>query len=138
MIAAYLEWCSLLGLQVTKVQVWSTQRPGQHIAVGDKDIATSPTFRIVGIVLATSDSLASAAHFTPRLDKAITTARRLESLDLPASIKTLLWRTTVLSQALYGSELRTLRPGKLTSLAAFWPSFDQHDPSNASKCLARP
>ena len=39
-------------------------------------------------------------------------------VDLPASLCSLLWRTTVLPQALYGCEVRNIRPGQLVPLAS--------------------
>ena len=110
LIAAYLEWCALLKIKVTKVQVWSNTGSNQLVKVGESTVSTSSTFRIVGVVLGTSDKEASLAHFTPRLQKAMATARRLQALPLPASTTALLWRTTVLPQALYGCEVRSLGP----------------------------
>ena len=116
LIAAYLEWCGLLGVKVTKVQVWCNQGPGKVVKVGEGTVSTSSTFRIVGVVLGCSEALCSAAHFGPRLEKALATARRLQTLELPASVLALLWRSAVLSQALYGCEVRTLRPAQVAPL----------------------
>ena len=117
LIAAYLEWCSLLGVKVTKVQAW-TNLPGVHsVLAGGLDTVTSPTFRMVGVVFGANDRLATQAHFGPRLEKALHTVRRLRALTLPASITALLWRTTVLPQALYGCEVRNITPQQLTPLS---------------------
>jgi hypothetical protein len=117
LIDAYLEWCGLLGVKVTKVQVWSSCGSGHTVKVGSGSVVTSPTFRIVGMVLGSCEKTASDQHFLPRLNKALATAKRLQALELPSSIVALLWRTTVLSQALYGCELRTLSPAKVQPLS---------------------
>ena len=100
------------------MQVWSSTGPDQQVKVGDSTISTTSTFRIVGMVLGTSDVIATSAHCTPRLQKALLTARRLQALPLPAAPTALLWRTTVLPQALYGCEIRSLRPSQLSPLLA--------------------
>ena len=118
LIGAYLGWCSLLGVKVTKVQAWSNL-PGTHTLTVPQlasPVVTSPHFRIVGIVLGTSERLATAAHFTPRLANALLTTRRLRMLALPASISALLWRVAVLPQALYGCEIRNVTPDQLVPL----------------------
>ena len=73
-------------------------------------MSTSATFRMVGVVLGTREQLATVAHMRPRLDKALTTTRHLRLLELPASCASLLWRTAVLPQALYASEVSDVRP----------------------------
>ena len=116
LISAYLQWCTLLGVMVTKVQAW-TSLPGTHtLRAGQREVSTLPTFKIVGVVLGVKEQLVTQAHLNPRLAKALDTTRRLRMLDLPASVCSLLWRTTVLPQALYGCEVRDIRPGQLTSL----------------------
>jgi hypothetical protein len=111
----YLEWCQLLGLRVTKVQLWTNGSPCT-LKIGELSVESSPTFRMVGVVLGQHEAVATTAHVTPRLEKAIVTAQRLQALELPASICSLLWRTTVLPQALYGCEVRHVRPSQLAPL----------------------
>ena len=48
LIAAYLEWCKLLMLTVTKVQVWWNGQGERQITVGGKSVATMPVFKVVG------------------------------------------------------------------------------------------
>ena len=111
----YLDWCTLLGLQVTKVQLWTSGAPCS-MTVGDLSVASSSTFRMVGVVLGQHEGNATAAHVAPRLEKAVITAQRLQALDLPAAICSLLWRTTVLPQALYGCEVRNVSSSQLNPL----------------------
>ena len=118
LISAYLEWCSLLTVTVTKVQLWSSLGPGQQLNVGSQQLISQPTFKVVGIVLGLDEQEATLAHITPRLETALATSRRLRGLPLPASICGLLWRTTVLSQALYGCEIRNISPSLLVPLAS--------------------
>ena len=117
LIQAYLDWCSLLGLKVTKVQVWSSLGPGQSVTIGQDEILTSPSFRFVGVEVGLPEPEASRVHLGPRVTKALATVQRLRALQLPSSLCSLLWRTTVLPQALYGCEVRDLRPKDLKSLA---------------------
>ena len=117
LILAYLQWCSLLGVKVTKAQVWSSSGPGQRIQAGDLEALTAPNFKFVGVVLGLPEPLASQAHLGPRLAKALATTQRLRALQLPASLCGLLWRSTVLPQALYGCQIRDLRPQALAPLA---------------------
>ena len=86
LIAAYLEWCSLLGIKVTKVQLWCN-RPGTHVVhVDGRTLTSSPTFRMVGIVLGSHDTVPTSLHFSSRLTKALATTQRLRTLALPASL----------------------------------------------------
>ena len=117
LIQAYLDWCSLLGLKVTKVQVWSSLGPGQSVTIGQDEILTSPSFRFVGVEVGLPEPEASRVHLGPRVTKALATVQRLRALQLPSSLCSLLWRTTVLPQALYGCEVRDLRQKDLNSLA---------------------
>ena len=51
LISAYLGWCSLLGVKVTKVQAW-TNSTGVHtlsVPLLDVPVTTGPTFRFVGV-----------------------------------------------------------------------------------------
>ena len=117
LIAAYLEWCSLLGVRVTKVQAWTNLAGVHSVHVPDLEVVTSPTFRMVGVVLGAKEQVATKAHFLPRLEKALATTRRLRMLEVPASIGALLWRTAVLPQALYGCEVRNISPSQLQALS---------------------
>ena len=118
LIAAYLEWCQLLGVNVTKVQLWCN-RPGTHtIQVAGRTLETTPTFRFVGVLFGTSEKDTSIAHFTPRVERALLTTHRLTTIPLPASLAILLWRSTVLPQALYGCEIRDVRPHQMAPLQA--------------------
>ena len=81
-------------------------------------MASTPTFRIVGVVLGQDETSATALHVGPRLEKAKMTAMRLWSLDLQASICSLLWRVAVLPQALYGCEVRDVSAAQLLPLAS--------------------
>ena len=118
LIAAYLRWCALLQLKVTKIQVWSNTGPGQQVVVGDMQVLTVPTFKVVGVVLGEDELLATRLHVAPRLTKALSTLQRLRTLELPSSICSLLWRTAVLPQALYGAEVRDIPPKHLVPLAS--------------------
>ena len=115
LIEAYLEFCALLGIRDTKIQLWSNSGAGQTLRVGDLDMETADTFRIVGVVLGASESVATCTHAAPRVEKALATSRRLQHLELPASLVSLLWRTTVLPQAVYGCEVRDIRASNLRS-----------------------
>ena len=118
LIAAYLEWCGLLGVKVTKVQVWCNEGAGLAIGVGDSSVETVSTFKIVGVVLGSHEVQATQVHLAPRMEKATATARRLQQLPLPASLIALLWRTAVLPQALYGCEIRNVCPKQLVGLSS--------------------
>ena len=82
----------------------------RQIAFGDNCItlATRATFRIVGIELGAPERLATNAHYTPRIKKALLAGRRLADLGIPAAVTAQMWRTAVLPQALYGCELREI------------------------------
>ena len=118
LVAAYLRWCTLLQLKVTKIQVWSNTGEQREVTVGLHRVVTVPTFKIVGVVLGADESQATAAHVAPRLAKALGTLQRLRTLELPSSICSLLWRTAVLPQALYGCEVRDVQPKQLVPLAS--------------------
>ena len=116
LIGAYLQWCDLLGVRVTKVQVW-TNLPGRWVVrAAGLEATTSPTFKMVGVVLGANEQLATKIHLAPRLEKALQTARRLRMLELPAAVCSMLWRTAVLPQAVYGCVVRDLRPSQVTLL----------------------
>ena len=86
--------------------------------VGNETLASGPGFRFVGVELGLPERSAVQAHFAPRLAKALATTQRLRGLPLPASLCALLWRSTVLPQALYGCEIRDVRPSDLSLLSA--------------------
>lgn len=117
LIQGYLDWCGLLGVQVTKVQVWTSRGPGLHLRVGELDLVSSDRFRFVGVELGLREPEASRVHLSLRLEKAVATTQRMRSLQLPASLCCLLWQTTVLPQALYGCEIRDIRPQDLARLS---------------------
>ena len=83
LILAYLEFCELLGLNVTKVQLWTNTGAGQVVHIAGKELVTSETYRVVGIELGASEALATQVHVAPRVRKALATTRRLQHLDLP-------------------------------------------------------
>ena len=116
LISAYLSWCDLLGLRVTKVQVWWNGQVVRKVKVADREVPTEPFFKVVGVTLGGRETLATAAHLERRLPKAMATVQRLRAVTLPASICALLWRTVVLPQALYGCEVRNVRPTQLQAL----------------------
>ena len=117
LVTGYLDWCALLGLRVTKVQLW-TNGPPCTISVAGMDVQSSTTFRMVGVVLGHNEALATRQHLAPRMAKAVTTAERLRALDVPASICSLLWRTTVLPQLVYVCEVRDIRPSQVATLSS--------------------
>ncbi len=83
-------------MQVTKVQLWTSLGPGETITVEGKDIESSPAFKFVGIELGLPEPQTTVVYFAPRLFKALATTQRLRALQLPSSICSLLWETTVL------------------------------------------
>ena len=115
---AYLRWCALLDLEVTKVQLWWSGRYVRRLRVEGLEAETQPFFRIVGVVLGTSENTVTAAQAGQRLPKAIATAQRLRALDVPAALAAHLWKTTVLPQALYGCEVRDLTNALLRPLTS--------------------
>jgi hypothetical protein len=117
LVRAYLRWCRQLGVKVTKVQLYSSEGAGIEVTVDDFRVTTASTFKFVGIVLGRAEREATIEHFAPRLAKALDTTRRLRSLDLPASVCSLLWRVAVLPQALYGCQLRDIRPVDIDPLS---------------------
>ena len=116
LIGAYLHWCTLLDLEVTKVQLWWNGRGTRRLQVGALAVETQPVFKMVGVMLAAKETVATALHLEKRLPKAMATAQRLHSLDVPTSLAAHLWRSTVLPQALYGCELRHLTAAHLQPL----------------------
>ena len=52
-----------------------------------------------------------------RIPKALLSGRRLAGLDVPTPLAAHLWRSTILSQALYGCEIRRLIPKQIWPLA---------------------
>ena len=108
LVGAYLRWCELLGLRVTKIQAWANSGAGQVLQVGELTLRTAPTFKMVGVVLGEDLAAATLAHFEPRLTNALAVVQRLRMLDLPASLCALLWRSDVLPRALYVCEVRDI------------------------------
>jgi hypothetical protein len=115
LITAYLRWCTLLQLKVTKAQIWSNTGPDQEVVVGSLRMHTVPTFKIVGVVLGLDEQAATELHAAPCLVKALQTLHRLRALELPASIGALRWRTAVLPQELYGCEVRCFKRSRATN-----------------------
>ena len=99
LIDSYLQWCHLLQINVTKVQLWCNL-PGTHtIQAGGRTWTSSSTFRFVGILLGEPEARISTAHFQPRVEKALATCQRLSTINLPPSTTCLLWRSAMLPQA---------------------------------------
>jgi hypothetical protein len=118
LVDAYHRWCTLLGVRVTKVQAWTNLPGAHHLQAAGVSVATSTTFKMVGIVLGANEQLATRVHLLPRLEKALLTTRRLRMLALPAAVCAQLWETAVLPQAVYGCEVRDVRPSQLAALAS--------------------
>jgi hypothetical protein len=85
LIDAYLRWCGLLNLQVTKIQIWSNTGQEHTVQVGPHSVKTVPLFRMVGVTLGEEGPELAEAHFTPRLTAALATLQRLRTLELPSS-----------------------------------------------------
>ena len=128
LIDAYLRWCLLLGVRVTKVQLWSSSGAGQSLSVGPSVLRSAPSFRFVGVELGLPEPAASRAHFQARIPKAVAAANRLRSLPLPAAVCCTLWRTAVLPQAVYGCQLRQLLPSDLMPLTSAGKSLFHKPP----------
>ena len=123
LIQAYMEWCRLLGLRdnLPKTQLWMSEGDGVPVTIVDGvtlvPLTSRATFRIVGVEqLGLNEAEATKAHTQPRLQKVFMSAKRLESLPIPAAVAAQMWRTTVLPQALYGCEIRHLSPEQLRFL----------------------
>ena len=116
LVSAYLRWCALLGLEVTKVQLWWNGHEVRHLCVEELTAETQPFFTMVGVVLGTREVEATKLHVAKRLPKAISTAQRLQALDVPTSLAAHLWRAMVLPQVLYGCEVRNITPTQLQPL----------------------
>ena len=128
LIGAYLRWCSLLSVRVTKVQLWTSRGAGHSISVGSSTFCSIPSFRFVGVELGLPEPAASRAHFGPRVSKAVAAANRLRSLPLPAAVCCTLWRTAVLPQAVYGCHIRHVLPADLVPLASAGKSLFHKPP----------
>ena len=115
LIEGYLKWCELLHLTVDpkKTQIWCSKRGVDgRVRVGTEMVDLSESFKFVGIVVAaTSEEEATKLHMEGRVDKAVMAARRMEAINVPPWIKAHLWRSVVLPQALYGSEVRNVKTG---------------------------
>ena len=81
-------------------------------------LATRATFRIVCIELGAKERVASLAHFAPRLQKILHSAKRLLSLEVLAGMAAQMWRTAVLTQAHCGCEIRGVAHSQLRPLCA--------------------
>jgi hypothetical protein len=115
---AYVRWCTLLDLEVTKVQLWWNGRGVRRLQVDGLVAETQPFFQIVGVVLGVPEAAAAAVHAAKRLPKAMAAAQRLQALDVPAALSAHLWRTAVLPQALYGCEVHNLTTATLQPLTS--------------------
>ena len=71
LVAAYLQWCALLGVRVTKVQVWTNLKGTHTVRTTIAEVQTSPTFKIVGVVLGANEQLATQVHFAPPAGESI-------------------------------------------------------------------
>ena len=118
LVMGYLCWCGLLSLEVTKVQLWWNGSEVRSLHVAGLAVETQPYFKMVGVVLGLQEAVVTKEHLAKRVPKAEATAHRLHALALPASITALLWRTTVLPQALYGCEVRNVTAAQLGPLTA--------------------
>ena len=122
LVDGYRQWCGLLGVKLNapKTQVWTNKGAGRRVTLkfgGEQVTLTSrPTFRVVGIELGDHERTATTAHVASRLAKALQTGRRPASLNVPAAVSSSMWRTTVLPQGLYGSEIRHVTPAQLRPL----------------------
>jgi hypothetical protein len=123
LVAAYLHFCALLDLEVTKIQLWWNGQGVRRLRVGALEAETQPFFRVVGIVVGLPEAAATALHLEKRLPKAMATARRLQSLDVPAAVAAQLWRSTVLPQVLYGCEVRNVTAAQLAPLTTLGKSL---------------
>jgi hypothetical protein len=118
LVMAYLCWCGLLALKVTKVQLWWNRRGVPRLQVAGLTVETQPYFKMVGVALGAEEAATTQLHVEQRLPKAMVTAHWLHALGLPVSLAALLWRTTVLPQALYGCEVRNVTAAQLGPLTA--------------------
>ena len=105
LILAYLQWCQLLDLTVTKVQVWWNGSGVVEVQAGAEVLRTVPLFKVVGVYLGVNERAATKEQLAHRLPKAMATVQRLRALNIPASLASLLWKSTVLPQAVYGCEV---------------------------------
>ena len=99
-------------------------------------LATRATLR-VGIELGDRERAATEKHFTPRLQKAFLTGKRLFGLEVPAAVAAYMWRTTVwlkdymvaksetsaiTSYAHFACKGKPLLPARLRWI---WPTFER-------------
>jgi hypothetical protein len=113
LVSGYQRWCALLRihLHLGKTELWCSDLSGGHTVTlqlesGPLPLETRSTFRMVGVELGCSDSVATTVHLAARVPKALLSGRRLAALGVPASVATQMWRTAVLPHALYGCEVR--------------------------------
>ena len=72
---------------------------------GGRGGATQSFFKVVGVYLGVNERAATKEQLAHRLPKAMATVQRLRALNIPASLASLLWKSTVLPQAVYGCEV---------------------------------
>jgi len=123
LVSAYCEWCHLLEINVhaAKTKVCTSTGAAEvafQFGLDSVKLQCQPTYHVVGIELGANDRLATVAHLSPRLSKALQTGRRLAALDVPAAVAAQLWRSTVLAQGLYGCELRNITSNDVVPLVA--------------------
>ena len=102
-------------LHLGKTQLWSLDsRGGEHVVLplssGPLHLDVRATFRIVGVELGAQERVATSSHVAQRIPKALLSGQRLAGLAVPAPLAAHLWRTAILPQALYGSEIRRVTP----------------------------
>ena len=138
LIAAYLDWCQLLGVRVTKVQLWCSVGAGEAVAFGGGQALTQATFKIVGVQLGADAQHTATCHFERRLPPALAVSERLRALAVPASLAALLWRTTVIPRALYGCEFHNVPVHVLRGLRRSGLAVLQCKPPLALSCWRAP
>lgn len=120
LLNGYMEWCKLVTFVfvLSKTLVWTNCVPSNdYFRVGDTMVKIAETFTIAGVTFAKTEQLSETLHFGKRFEKAKQTTERLSALKLPVPIKARLWRTVVLTQALYGCEIRDPPKEMLEGLA---------------------
>ena len=116
LVAAYLRWCMLLGLEVTKVQLWWNGQEVRQLCVGELVAPTHPCLTMVGVVIGADEVEATKLHVAKRMPKAMVAAQRLQALEVPAALAAHLWRMAVLPQVTYGCEVRNITTAQLNPL----------------------
>ena len=118
LVEGFLRWCELLGLRVNvgKTQVWSNRKGVKEVRIREETVTLRSTFRVVGVETGEDERVATKAHVTPRAEKAAKALRRLRGLTLPSAVQSRMWERAILPMALYGCEVRDVRPAQLHSL----------------------